>query len=96
MDMKVIDMHCDTMKAILDNRDIGKNINLKNNNLTVDIEKMKQGDYMLQVFAAYTDIKEGDSLVNALRTIDLFHNEVEANKDDIGIVLTYNDILKNI
>ena len=94
--MKVIDMHCDTMKAILDNRDIGKNINLKNNNLTVDIEKMKQGDYMLQVFAAYTDIKEGDSLVNALRTIDLFHNEVEANKDDIGIVLTYNDILKNI
>ena len=28
--MKVIDMHCDTMKAILDNRDIGKNINLKN------------------------------------------------------------------
>ena len=30
MDMKVIDMHCDTMKAILDNRDIGKNINLKN------------------------------------------------------------------
>lgn len=94
--MKVIDMHCDTMKAILDNRDIGKNINLKNNNLTVDIEKMKQGDYMLQVFAAYTDIKEGDSLVNSLRTIDLFHNEIEANKDDIGIVLTYNDILKNI
>ena len=94
--MKVIDMHCDTMKAILDNRDIGKNINLKNNNFTVDIEKMKQGDYMLQVFAAYTDIKEGDSLVNALRTIDLFHNEIEANKDDIGIVLTYNDILKNI
>ena len=32
--MKVADMHCDTMKAILDNRDIGKNINLKNNNLT--------------------------------------------------------------
>ena len=29
MDMKVIDMHCDTMKAILDNRDIGKNINLR-------------------------------------------------------------------
>ena len=30
LNMKVIDMHCDTMKAILDNRDIGKNINLKN------------------------------------------------------------------
>ena len=34
--MKVIDMHCDTMKAILDNRDIGKNINLKNNKLFIN------------------------------------------------------------
>ena len=94
--MKVIDMHCDTMKAILDGREIDKNINLKHNNLSVDIEKMKQGDYMLQVFAAYTNIQEGDSLVNCLREIDLFHNEIEANKEDIGIVLSYNDILKNI
>lgn len=94
--MKVIDMHCDTMKAILDERDKNKNVNLKNNNFTVDIEKMKQGDYMLQVFAAYTNIKEGDTLVNCLRTIDLFHNEIKANKEDIGIVLSYDDILKNI
>ena len=94
--MKVIDMHCDTMKAILDGREVDKNINLKHNNLSVDIEKMKQGDYMLQVFAAYTNMQEGDSLVNCLRTIDLFHNEIEANKEDIGIVLSYNDILKNI
>ncbi|MDO5010710.1 MAG: dipeptidase [Intestinibacter bartlettii] len=94
--MKVIDMHCDTMKAILDGREVDKNINLKHNNLSVDIEKMKQGDYMLQVFAAYTNMQEGDSLVNCLRTIDLFHNEIKANKEDIGIVLSYNDILKNI
>lgn len=94
--MKVIDMHCDTMYEILKHRNIDKNINLKNNNLSIDIDKMKQGDYMLQVFAAYTDIKEGDSLVNCLRTIDIFHNEIEKNKDDIGIVLNYSDILKNI
>ncbi len=94
--MKIIDMHCDTMKEILDAKMIGKNTNLKKNNLSVDIEKMKQGGYMLQVFAAFTDMKEGDNLVNCLKTIDIFYNEIEANKEDIGMVLSYNDILKNI
>ncbi|WP_455542255.1 dipeptidase [Intestinibacter sp.] len=94
--MKVIDMHCDTMKEILDARMIGKNTNLKKNNLSVDIEKMNQGNYMLQVFAAFTNMKEEDSTVNCLKTIDIFHNEIEANKEHIGIVLSYNDILKNI
>ena len=94
--MKVIDMHCDTMKAILDNRDENRYVNLKKNGFSVDIEKMKQGDYMLQVFAAFTNMGEGDTLVNCLRTIDLFHDEIKANSQDIGIVLSYDDILKNI
>lgn len=55
---------------------------------------MKQGDYMLQVFAAFTNMGEGDTLVNCLRTIDLFHDEIKANSQDIGIVLSYDDILK--
>lgn len=84
------------MYAILNNKDMDKNTNLKSNNLSIDIDKMKQGNYMLQVFAAYTDMKEGDCLVNSLRTIDLFHNEIQKNKDEIRIVLNYSDILKNI
>ena len=51
---------------------------------------------MLQVFAAFTNMAEGDTLVNCLRTIDLFHDEIKANSQDIGIVLSYDDILKNI
>lgn len=94
--MKVLDMHCDTMKEILDRRDNNFNYELKSNNLCVDIDKMKKGDYMLQVFAAYTDMKQEDSLINCMRTVDLFHNEIEKNKDDIGLVLKYEDILKNI
>lgn len=93
--MKVIDMHCDTMKVILDNKDRKINTNLRQNNLSIDIQKMKKGEYMLQVFAAYTNIKEEDSLVACLRTIDLFYNEMKKNKDEIGIVLEYDDILKN-
>lgn len=93
--MKVIDMHCDTMKEILDRRKLDCKCDLRHNDLHIDIEKMKKGDYMLQVFAAYTDMKEGNSLVECLKTIDLFHNEIEANKEDIGLVLSYGDILKN-
>lgn len=93
--MKIIDMHCDTMKEILDARDLNKNFNLRENSLSVDIQKLKKGDYMLQVFAAYTDKEKEDSLVQCLRTIDLLHNEIEKNKDDIGLVLKYDDILKN-
>ena len=40
LNMKVIDMHCDTMKAILDNRDENRYVNLKKNGFSVDIEKM--------------------------------------------------------
>ena len=94
--MKVIDMHCDTMKVILEKRDDNLNIDLKSNDLHVDVDKMKKGDYMLQVFAAFTDMKQEDSLIECMRTIDLFHNEIEKNKDDIGLVLKYEDILDNM
>ena len=94
--MKVIDMHCDTMKVILEKRDDNLNIDLKSNDLHLDVDKMKKGDYMLQVFAAFTDMKQEDSLIECMRTIDLFHNEIEKNKDDIGLVLKYEDILDNM
>lgn len=93
--MKAIDMHCDTMKEILVARDLNKECFLRENNLSIDIEKLKKGDYMLQVFAAFTDKKEEDCLVQCLRVIDLLHNEIEANKNDIGLVLKYDDILEN-
>lgn len=93
--MKVIDMHCDTMKEILDCKRLDSRANLRRNNLHVDIEKMKKGDYMLQVFAAYTNMKAEQPLSECLKIIDLFHNEIEANRDDIGLVLSYQDILRN-
>ena len=43
---------------------------------------MKQGDYMLQVFAAFTNMAEGDTLVNCLS----FH-QLQPDRDcDIGLV----------
>ena len=49
--MKVADMHCDTILAIQRGREQGKEISLCKNNLNVDLERMKKGDYLIQNFA---------------------------------------------
>ena len=43
--MKVADMHCDTILAILRGKEQGKEISLRKNNLNVDLERMKKGDF---------------------------------------------------
>ena len=48
--MKVADMHCDTILAILRGKEQGKEISLCKNNLNLDLERMKKGDYLIQNF----------------------------------------------
>lgn len=95
--MKIVDFHCDTISQLYDIKESGEDINLTKNRLHLDIEKMKKSDYMLQVFASYVDLGSNNKpLESCLSYIDLLYNEVERNKDSIGIVYTYEDILRNI
>ena len=95
--MKIIDFHCDTISQLYDLKQRGEDVNLKENKLHLDLNKMKKSDYMLQVFASYVDLSSNDKpLESCLSYIDLLHQEIEKNKDDIGIVYNYNDIVKNI
>ncbi|UPA30045.1 dipeptidase [Terrisporobacter glycolicus] len=95
--MKIVDFHCDTISQLYDIRESGESINLKQNRLHLDIEKMEKGDYMLQVFASYVDLgRNNKPLESCLSYIDLLYDEVEKNKEHIGIVYTYEDILTNI
>lgn len=95
--MKIVDFHCDTISQLYDIKQAGENITLRQNRLHLDIERMKKSDYMLQVFASYVDLGSNDKpLESCLSYIDLLYDEVEKNKDDIGIVYSYKDILKNI
>ena len=56
--MRVVDMHCDTILELL-SRDLkGKEASLYSNDLSIDLEKMKKGNYLLQNFALFTDQKE--------------------------------------
>ena len=49
--MKVVDMHCDTIAALYENKE--KGWTLQDNKLHIRLDKMKQGDYLLQNFALF-------------------------------------------
>ena len=47
--MKVFDLHCDTVSAIYQERKKGGSLFLNSSSLHLDLEKMRKGDYELQV-----------------------------------------------
>ncbi len=93
--MKVADMHCDTIGEIYENRLLGNNYNLKENNFHVDISKLTKGEYLLQNFAMFIDIKKHKNPYKTLQEmIAVYYEELEANKDIIKPVYSYEDICK--
>lgn len=95
--MKIIDMHCDTITELYDRRvKEGSTDTLKKNFLHIDLDKLKQGNYMLQNFAIFQSLKKHEKMFeDSIKYIDYFYQEMEANKDYIGVVRTYEDIIRN-
>ena len=58
--MFVADMHCDTISRILYSQEAEekKKQNLRKNTFHIDLEKMKQGDYLIQNFAMYINLQK--------------------------------------
>lgn len=93
--MKVIDMHCDTIGEIYALRQKGKTIHLSENELHVDMKKLKAGDYMAQCFAMFVPYTVENPLETCLEMIDCFYEELNANKDSLALATTYEDVIKN-
>lgn len=94
--MKAVDMHCDTIGELWKAEKAGKPISLRKNSLHIDLEKMQQGDYLLQNFAMFVFLgREKDPLVNVLEMIDVYNRAMADNADIIAPVLRYADIEKN-
>lgn len=95
--MSIIDLHCDTLMALNKSRLQKTDKRFNRNDLHIDLEKLKQGDYMLQCFAAFVDVeKSPDSpLVEALQEIDIFHRIMDECAEDIAPVYEFSDIRKN-
>lgn len=100
--MKIADMHCDTISEIWESRKRnlsgkgGCSCQLSQNNLQVDIQKMKKAGYILQNFAMFVDLQKGlDPFAYVLELIGVFYEEMEKNKNDIRVIKSYDDILEN-
>ena len=72
--MKVADMHGDTVYELLKRRRMGETISLLKNNLHMDLQKMKQADYLLQNFAMFVELSACE-------------NPYEEGRDFAGILL---------
>ncbi|MFV0381712.1 MAG: dipeptidase [Breznakia sp.] len=93
--MNIIDMHCDSVVALLKRKKAGENVQLFQNDLHIDIKKMQAGKYMLQNFAIFTHLKENDPLIHVQEGIDLYYQEMDKNKNYIRPIYTYKDIETN-
>lgn len=92
--MKVIDMHCDTIWEIYKSKLLGNDSKLKENNFHVDLNKLVDGDYLLQNFAIFIDIKKYKNPYKILQeVIKVYYEEIEDNKDIISPVYSYDDII---
>lgn len=84
----VIDLHCDTItKCYKQNKE------LINNDLHIDINKLIKGQYLLQCFALFINLKDGDPYQNFLKYYDFYLNQLQKNKHYLTPVLSYQDLL---
>ncbi len=93
--MKVVDMHCDTIGAIYNRNRKGKMTHLKENDLNIDVEKMKKGDYLAQCFAMFVPFNVENPFETCMDMIDCFYQELEKNKDQLALAKNAADIERN-
>lgn len=97
--MKVADMHCDTISEILYDKksEHPEGVNLRKSKLHIDLEKMKKGDYLVQNFAMYVNLKKRENPFEwCMELADTFYAEMEANSDLIAPAKNYDDIMRNM
>lgn len=94
--VKAADMHCDTISMIQYRRGRGERIGLRENDMYIDLGKLKRGGYVLQTFAIFTDLEEKDPLETALEQADIFYREMEASQDLIRPVTRMAQVDRNM
>lgn len=91
--MRAVDMHCDTIGEIYENHRNGGRASIRANSFHLDLEKMKKGGYGLQNFALFVHLGRTERpFEQAMEMVDTFYEEMEANRDLIGVVKCYEDI----
>jgi len=94
--MKIVDMHCDTISVLLEEKRKGNPYSLKDNKFHMDLKRMKQSGYLLQNFALFVDREAcEDPWDEVICQLALYEDELEKNADMIGAVRCCGDISAN-
>lgn len=94
--MRIVDMHCDTISALLKKERAGCPEGLLQNTGHLDLTRMKNSGYLLQNFALF--VNRGacrDPYEEFLALYELYDRLMEENKDTIDRVYTFSDIEEN-
>lgn len=91
--MKLIDLHCDTFYELCKNND---SKSILNNNLCVDISKLKSSNSIAQFFSLFVNKKVHPNCTEeAKRILNYFKKEVENNSHSAIHCKTYNDLINS-
>lgn len=94
--MKIIDMHCDTISRIYQERTQQKDVNLRTNPFQVDLTKMLSAKYLVQNFALFIDLGQTEDPYQTFREqFAVFQGEMKQHSDLISPVTSYSEILSN-
>ena len=94
--MKFIDLHCDTISAVYQNRLKGERAQLKENTGHIDLMRLKKGECFGQNFALFTYLKNtGDPYAYAKELLHVYKSEMAANFDTIRPAAAVQEMLEN-
>lgn len=96
MKHRFIDMHCDTVSELYRKKTEGKPYSLYENDLDIDIRRLKEGGAYVQCFAMFTHLPSVKSAYEYANTLtDLYYEQIVKYGDYIAPVYKFSDIEKN-
>lgn len=96
MDCKIVDMHCDTISRLLEQRKNGQEEGLLQNSGHLDLLRMRESGYLLQNFALFVNVGACENPWEELCALyRLYEQELSRYHEVIRQVLCYEDIAVN-
>lgn len=94
--MKTVDMHCDTISALLKKKREGKQENLADCDCHINLLKLKKGDYLLQNFALFVNLGVcRDPWQEVQELYSLYESQIQENADWIAPMRSYGELEEN-
>jgi len=85
--MRVIDLHCDTVMRLMQGRE---RVNLRKNDFSVDLERLKKSNSMAQFFALFIEKHYVDNAFEfCMDMADRIHQEIKNNSEIINLATNY-------